>query len=78
MLLNYDMNKSEGESFETQQDVKHFCVLEFYFIFVLVGSERRRPVTHKGRDRPRPHTARPTSNLGFDTRFPPETPMNAS
>ena len=78
MLLNCDMNKREEESFETHQDVKHFSVLEFYFIFVLVGSERRRPVTRKGRDRPRPHTARPASNLGFDTCFPPETPMNVS
>jgi hypothetical protein len=78
MLLNYDMNKSEGESFETQQDVKHFCVLEFYFISVLVGSERRRPVTHKGLDHPRPHKARPTSNLGFDARFSLKTPTNIS
>jgi hypothetical protein len=72
------MNKSEGESFETQQDVKHFCVLEFYFISVLVGSERRRPVTQKGLDCPRLHTARPTSNLDFDARFSPETSMNTS
>ena len=48
MLLNCDMNKRQDESFETHQDVKHFSVLEFYFIFVLVGSDRRLSITHKG------------------------------
>lgn len=35
------------------------------------------PVPHKGLDCSRPHTARPTSKTGFDTRSLPETHMNA-